>query len=146
VNPFSSRPEYEAYIYGLPARYRLILSSTLVAVRRSAAVVIVKGEVHFAAGFRLSLIEYSTFHAGPGIITGYSYEVWQGATKLYWYDSQAHPHDPTLASTHPHHEHIPPDIKHNRIPAPGLSFTQPNLPLLIQEIEQLLQSSVADAG
>ncbi|MEN8215749.1 MAG: hypothetical protein ABFS56_05115 [Pseudomonadota bacterium] len=35
-----------------------------------------------------------------------------------------------LASTHPHHKHIPPDIKHNRIPAPILSFTHPNLPEL----------------
>jgi len=40
----------------------------------------------------------------------------------------------TLASTHPHHKHIPPDLKHHRIPAAGLSFTQPNLPFLIQEI------------
>lgn len=35
----------------------------------------------------------------------------------------------------PHHKHIPPDIKHNRIPAPGLSFSQPNLPFIIAEIE-----------
>jgi hypothetical protein len=49
-----------------------------------------------------------------------------------------HPTDPTLASTHPHHKHIPPDIKHHRIPAPDLSFTVPNLPLLIHEIETTL--------
>ena len=54
--------------------------------------------------------------------------------RLYWYDSQPHPHTPELQNTHPHHKHIPPDIKHNRIPAPGLSFTQPNLPFLIEEI------------
>ncbi len=53
-------------------------------------------------------------------------------------DSQPHPDDPTLASTHPHHKHIPPDIKHHRIPAPGLTFAAPNLPLLILEIESLL--------
>jgi hypothetical protein len=46
----------------------------------------------------------------------------------------------TNDSTHPHHKHIPPNIKHNRIPAPGLSFDQPNLPLLIAEIEQLAAS------
>lgn len=46
------------------------------------------------------------------------------------------PHIPELASTHPHHKHIQPNIKHNRVPAPGLSFDQPNLPFLIQEIEQ----------
>lgn len=41
-----------------------------------------------------------------------------------------------LASTHPHHKHIPPNIKRQRIPAPGLSFTHPNLPFLIGEIER----------
>ena len=30
--------------------------------------------------------------------------------------------------------HVPPDIKHHRIPAPDLSFTRPNLPFLIEEI------------
>lgn len=30
--------------------------------------------------------------------------------------------------------HIPPDIKHHRIPAPGLPFDQPNLTYLIEEI------------
>jgi len=29
---------------------------------------------------------------------------------------------------HPHHKHISPDLKHHRIPAPNLSFAQPNLP------------------
>jgi hypothetical protein len=38
----------------------------------------------------------------------------------------------------PEYEHIPPDIKHHRIPAPGLSFTRPNLPRLIAEIEREL--------
>jgi len=46
--------------------------------------------------------------------------------------------DPVLAATHPHHKHIHPDIKHHRIPASELTFTHPNLPFLIQEIEQLL--------
>lgn len=46
--------------------------------------------------------------------------------------------DSKLASTHPHHKHIPPNIKHHRIPAPKLSFTRPNIPFLIQEIETTL--------
>jgi len=45
---------------------------------------------------------------------------------------------PDLASTHPHHKHIQPDIKHHRVPAPGISFSQPNLPFLIEEIERTL--------
>lgn len=138
MNPFSSLREYEAYIYVLPERFPSILSSTLVAIRRSSAVIILKGEVTFAAAIRLSLVEYVTFHESPGFILGYSYEVWHSASKLYWYDSQAHPNNPALAATHPHHKHVPPDIKHNRILAPGLSFTQPNLPFLITEVEQTL--------
>ncbi|MCK4763951.1 MAG: hypothetical protein KAW12_17245 [Candidatus Aminicenantes bacterium] len=46
--------------------------------------------------------------------------------------------NPTLAGTHPHHKHIPPDIKHHRIPAPNMSFDRSNLPVLIKEIEELL--------
>ena len=57
---------------------------------------------------------------------------------VYTLHSQPHPDDPTLANTHPHHKHIPPDIKHHRVPAPGLTFAAPNLPLLILEIESLL--------
>jgi hypothetical protein len=62
--------------------------------------------------------------------------VWK-EERLFWYDDFPHPDDPTLASTFPHHKHIPPDIKHNRIPAPNMSFTRPNLPALIQEIDEL---------
>lgn len=29
------------------------------------------------------------------------------------------------------------DIKHNRVPAPEMSFTRPNLPVLIRQIEEL---------
>lgn len=48
--------------------------------------------------------------------------------------------DPSLASTDPHHKHVPPEIKRHRIPAPDLSFTRPNLPFLIEEIEHELLS------
>jgi hypothetical protein len=60
---------------------------------------------------------------------------------------QEHPNDPDLASSFPHHKHVPPDpstgsgqsIKRHRIPAPELSFAEPNLPFLIREIEALLK-------
>jgi len=55
---------------------------------------------------------------------------------LIWYDSWSHPDDKSLAATDPHHKHIHPNIKHNRIPAPNLSFYQPNLIFLINEIIQ----------
>ena len=30
----------------------------------------------------------------------------------------------------PHHKHVPPNIKQHRVPAPEMSFTRPNLPVL----------------
>jgi hypothetical protein len=71
-------------------------------------------------------------------LTYYSYTICRGDEKLYWYDPQPHPDNLTLSNTHPHHKHVPPDIKHNRVPAPGLTFDQPNLPFLIREIEETL--------
>ena len=72
-----------------------------------------------------------------GLITSYGYEVYRGTERLYWYDDFPHPEDPTLASTFPHHKHVPPDIRHNRIPASNLQFAHPNLIAIIEEIESL---------
>jgi len=69
-----------------------------------------------------------------GIIASYGYEVYRGDERLFWYDDFPHPNDPELASTYPHHKHLPPDIKHHRIPAPEMGFTRPNLLFLLQEI------------
>jgi hypothetical protein len=96
---------------------------------------VAKGNIYFEESIRLEIRETLDF-ASKDWITAYSYSVIRGEEKLYWYDSQGHPNDPTLQSTHPHHKHIPPDIKHHRIPAPNLSFSEPNLPFLIREIEE----------
>jgi len=79
------------------------------------------------------------YHRLPAVIDWYGYEVWRGDEKLFWYDSQPHPDDPTLQSTHPHHKHIHPNIKHHRIPAPEMSFREPNLPVVIREVEALVE-------
>ena len=50
-----------------------------------------------------------------------------------------------MATTHPHHKHVPPDIKHNRLPAANLSFTEPNLPLVVEEIKRDLLRELASA-
>ncbi len=138
MNPFQSLPEYEYFIYTLPQQYPSIQRSTLTVIRRGAAVAVVTGEVEIG-DYRLVVREKLSFAQMPGVIKGYGYEVWQGTEKLYWYDSQPHPQEPSLAGTDPHHKHLPPDIKHHRLPAPGLSFTHPNLPFLIEEVERRLQ-------
>ncbi len=94
-----------------------------------------EGEVFFSNGCQLRIREVLDFDAE--LIVSYGYEVVRGEERLYWYDDAEHPNDPSLASTFPHHKHVPPDIKHNRIPAPEISFEQPNLPFIIAEIEKL---------
>jgi hypothetical protein len=72
-----------------------------------------------------------------GLITAYGYEVYRGDERLFWYNDFPHPNDPTLASTFPHHKHVQPDIRNHRIPAPGMSYTFPNITFLVQEIEAI---------
>ncbi len=112
--------------------------STVTLIRRGATIARVTGELYFGGDVRLVVRERLVYHRLPVVIDWYGYEVWRDNKKLYWYDSQPHPSDPTLQGTEPHHKHIPPDIKHHRIPAPAMSFTQPNLPTLIHEIEALI--------
>jgi uncharacterized protein DUF6516 len=66
-----------------------------------------EGEIWFSNGLRLRIREEIDFHAG--LITSYGYEVYRVQERLYWYDDFPHPADPTLASTYPHHKHVPPD-------------------------------------
>lgn len=94
-----------------------------------------EGKVFFSNGCQLRVLEILDFDAE--LIVSYGYEVRRGEERLYWYDDAEHPNDPNLASTFPHHKHVPPDIKHNRIPAPEISFKHPNLPFIIAEIENL---------
>ncbi len=138
MNLFSSLAEYERFIYTLPQQFPSVLRSTLVVIRRGRQFAELSGELTFAGGYRLVVYERLAWDNGTLTIEGCSYEAWHGGEKLYWYDSQPHPRDPTLASTDPHHKHIPPDIKHHRIPAPELSFSAPNLPFLIGEMESIV--------
>ncbi|MBS3934179.1 MAG: hypothetical protein KGZ35_07465 [Truepera sp.] len=130
-----SPEDYELFLYTLGERFTSIRYSTLTLIRKGASLARVSGTLHFDRDIRLVVRERIDFHRRPAVIDAYGYEVWQGEQKLYWYDSQPHPGDAALQSTHPHHKHVPPDMKRNRIPAPGMSFVEPNLPLLIREIE-----------
>jgi len=127
MRPFQSLRDYERFVYSLTAQFQRIVRSTLVVVQRGRYFAELSGEVIFPDGYRMSVYERLSWGIGPFAIDGYGYEVWRGSEELYWYDSQPHPNDPTLAISEPHHKHIPPDIKHNRVPAPELGFDRPNL-------------------
>jgi len=145
-NLFRSAEDYELFLYTLTEQFPLLRRSTVTFIRRGASLARVAGELYFDHGIRLVVRERVLYNRLPMVIDEYGYEVWQGENKLYWYDSQPHPNDSILQSTHPHHKHIPPDIKHNRVPAPEMSFTQPNLPALIQEIEVLIRKIEGQTG
>ena len=139
MNPFQSLRDYEEFVYTLQQSFPAIKSSSLVVIRRGRLIAVLQGELIFSGGYRLVTKERLSCDAGAVVVESYGYELWRNAEKLAWYDSQPHLNDATLTSTHPHHKHIPPNIKRNRIPAPQMSFTRPNLPVLIQEIEELIQ-------
>lgn len=134
--PFPSRAEYETLLYHLLQQYAdHILASTVHLYSTSALTARVTGSIQFANGLELRVAEFVDFLSGQ--IRDYSYTVYRSAEKIRWYDPQPHPAVPALAPTFPHHYHIPPDIKHNRQPAPGLSFDAPNLPALISDCIEL---------
>ena len=134
ANPLKSLSNYSHFMAELLTQPN-VKSSTVVVWSDSPYTGVAEGEVIFTNGLRLRVREEVDFDAG--IIISYGYEVYRGEERLYWYDDFPHPNDPALASTIPHHKHIQPDIKHNRIPVPNMSFERPNLPVLIQEIEEL---------
>jgi Family of unknown function (DUF6516) len=133
--PLASIANYTQFLANLLDRPGVV-RSTITVWSVSPYTGIAEGELFFASGYHLRMREEIDLDEQQ--ITAYGYEVYQEAKKLYWYDDFPHPNDPTLASTHPHHKHVPPNIKKNRISAPGLSFSMPNLPQIIEELEALI--------
>jgi hypothetical protein len=132
--PITDFHTYGKLIYSLQERYPSVRSCTLALATIGSMLGKLEGQVIFEGDVVLDVWELVDFAAGQ--IRNYSYEIYQAGEKIAWYDPFEHPHSPELASTYPHHKHILPDLKHNRIPAPGISFEQPNLPTLIEEIER----------
>ena len=129
MNELRTVEAYEYFIYTLRDRYPEIKISNLVLKPIGSLIGEVMGSLTFENNIRLIVRERLDFKLH--LIKAYSYEVWRDQEKLYLYDPQPHPDEATLASTHPHHKHIPPGIKHNRIPAPNISFDSPNLLFII---------------
>jgi hypothetical protein len=130
-------PDFQTYgelVYTLPERYPSIRYSTLILASIGPTLAKLEGQVTFVGDIVLDVWELLDLDGGR--ILNYSYEVYRAAEKILWYDPFEHPHVPELAGTFPHHKHILPDITHNRVPALSISFEQPNLPFLIEEIER----------
>ena len=92
---FRTPEDYELFLYTLPDRFASIRSSTITFIRLGTSLARVAGELDFDRGIRLVVRERLLYDRLPITIDGYGYEVWQGEDKLYWYDAQPHPNDPT---------------------------------------------------
>jgi predicted nucleotidyltransferase len=128
-------PNLSVLIYSLPERYASIRHSTLVLATIGRTLAKLEGQLIFAGDVVLDVWKLVDFEGGR--IRNYSYEIYRAGEKMAWYDPFEHPHIPALASPYPHHKHVPPDIRHHRVSAPGISFVPLNLPTLIEEIEGL---------
>ena len=137
-DPLRTPEDYELFLYTIAELFSSVRRSTLTFVRRGTSLARVAGELYFDHDIRVIVRERLVYSRLPAVIDWYGYEVWRGAEKLFSYDPQPHASDISLQSTHPHHKHIPPGIKHNRIPAPNISFTRPNRPEIIQEVDALI--------
>lgn len=140
-NPLRSPEDYELFLYTITEQFPAVRHSTVTFVRVGATLARVAGDLFLEGSFRIVVRERLLYNRLPLTIEWYGYEVWKDEEKLYWYDSQPHPNDPVLKSSYPHHKHIPPDIKHNRIPAPEMSFNQPNIPTLIENAGKSINQS-----
>jgi len=127
---------YATFLFALESKFPAIQKSQVSFFTTKYNTGIARGVIYFEDGIQLCFLEHLNFSLAR--ITSYSYEVWQGGQQLYFYDPQKHPDDFTLSDTFPHHKHIPPDIKHHRVPAPEIRFDRPNLEFLLREIETSL--------
>ena len=127
--------EYCALIASLPDQFPSIQSSTLTVYTIGPFAAEVEGSLTFEAGYVLDVWEL--LDLSTRTIRSYSYELNHAGERIWWHDPTEHPEDATLSSSYPHHKHVQPDIKHHRIPAPELSFTHPNLPSMIEEIDSI---------
>jgi hypothetical protein len=143
VNPLGSLHRYSQFVAELLDRPD-VLHSTLKVWSDSPYTGIAEGEVVFAHGLLLRVREELDFDDSR--ITSYGYEVYLNGVKLFWYDDFPHPEDVSLAATFPHHKHVPPEIKRHRVPALGMSFTRPNLLLLVEEVVALLEKTRGAGG
>ena len=131
-NPLGSLADYSHFVAETLNRPS-ILQSTIRVWSTSPFTGTAEGDVTFSNGLHLRMRGELDF--ADALITSYGYEVYRGTERLYWYDDFPHPDDSSLAATFPHHKHVPPDIKHNRIPVDYLQFAEPNLLAIVKEIE-----------
>jgi hypothetical protein len=129
-----SMASYSAFVHALAERHPFVTSSTLALAPIGATLAKLEGRVECRGGIGLEVWELIDFAAER--IRSYSYELYRSREKVCWYDSWKHPEIAALASTFPHHKHVPPNLRDHRVPAPGISFESPNLDVVLEDIRR----------
>ena len=114
-----------------PAR---VTGSTLTLAPIGATLTKLEGRIECQGGVHLEVWELVDF--AERRIRTYSYEVYRAGEKVCWYDAWEHPEIPALAATFPHHNHVPPDLRNNCLPAPGIRFDAPNLDVVLEDVRR----------
>ena len=123
-----------AFVYALAERHPFVTGSTLTLAPIGATLAKLEGRIACQGGIQVDVWELIDFAARR--LRTYSYEVYRGGEKVCWYDAWEHPEIPALASTFPHHKHVPPNLRDNRVPAPGIRFDAPNLDVVLEDVRR----------
>jgi hypothetical protein len=132
--PLDDIASYSAFVYTLRERHPFVTGSTLALATIGASLAKLEGHIECRGGIRLEIWELIDFTAKR--IRSYSYEVYRDGAKACWYDAWEHPEIPALSSTLPHHRHVLPNLRDNRVPAPGVSYASPNLDVILNDVRR----------
>ena len=132
--PLDEIASYSAFVYAVVERHPFVTNSILALVPIGATLAKLEGCIECRGGIHLEVWELIDFDAKR--IRTYSYEVYRHDEKICWYDSWEHAEIPALATTFPHHKHIQPNLRDNRVPAPGISFELPNLDVVLEDMRR----------
>ena len=132
--PLDDIASYSAFVYALRERLRFVTGSTLALAPIGATLAKLEGRIECQGGIHLEVWELIDF--AERRIRTYSYEVYRGDEKVCWYDAWEHPEISALAVTFPHHKHMPPNLRDNRVPALGIRFDAPNLDVVLEDVRR----------
>ena len=132
--PLDGIESYSAFVYAVAERHPFVTHTTLTLAPIGETLAKLEGRIECQGGVHLEVWELIDFVARR--IRTYSYEVYRGDEKLSWYDAWEHPEIPELAATFPHHKHLQPNLRDNRVPAPGIRFDAPNLDVVLADVRR----------
>ena len=133
-SPLDGIASYSAFVYAVAERHSFVTHTALTLAPIGATLAKLEGRIECQGGVHVEVWELIDFRARR--IRTDSYEVYRGDEKLSWYDAWEHPEIPELTATFPHHKHVQPNMRDNRVAAPGIRFDAPNLDVVLADVRR----------